>query len=46
MSSSRKKQETDSVKWTKNHGFQELKRPGMQDLSVGQRGRTTGSPTA
>jgi hypothetical protein len=27
MCSSREKQETDSVKWTKNHGFRERKMP-------------------
>jgi hypothetical protein len=32
MCSSREKQETDSVKWTKNHGFWEQKMPGYREF--------------
>ncbi len=46
MSCSWDRQETDSVKWTKNHTFREQKWAGTEDLSGGLRGRTVGSPTA
>ena len=45
MCSSIEKQETDSVKWTKYHGFREQKMPFIENLSAGRSGRTTGSPT-
>ncbi len=40
------KQETDSVKWTKNRRFQEQKWAGIEDLYGGLRGGADGSPTA
>jgi hypothetical protein len=45
MCSSKEKQETDSENGRKTMVFGNKKCPGIENLSSGRSGRTTGSPT-